>query len=134
MTKGALMIDLFNHLKFDAWVVGNHEFDWGVEPFTNALAKSAMPVLAANMLDPGKSQADDPRNPFAKLRPYILKEFEGIKIAIVGVTTPGMPFWFRPEFIRGFEFEHSVEAVRRAVAGAKPRRCEGNRARRATWD
>ena len=27
--KGALMIDLLNHLEYDAWVVGNHEFDWG---------------------------------------------------------------------------------------------------------
>ena len=32
--KGALMIDLLNHLKYDAWVVGNHEFDWGMERFT----------------------------------------------------------------------------------------------------
>ena len=28
--KGELMIDLFNHLKYDAWVIGNHEFDWGM--------------------------------------------------------------------------------------------------------
>ena len=42
------MIELFNHLKYDAWVIGNHEFDWGMEPFTNALQKSAMPVLGAN--------------------------------------------------------------------------------------
>jgi 2',3'-cyclic-nucleotide 2'-phosphodiesterase (5'-nucleotidase family) len=26
--KGELMIDLFNHLKYDAWVIGNHEFDF----------------------------------------------------------------------------------------------------------
>ena len=30
-SKGELMIDLFNHLEYDAWVVGNHEFDWGIE-------------------------------------------------------------------------------------------------------
>jgi 2',3'-cyclic-nucleotide 2'-phosphodiesterase/3'-nucleotidase len=47
-----------------------------------------------------------------------VKEFGGIKIAIIGVTTPGMPFWFRPEFIRGLDFEHSVEPVRRAIASA----------------
>src|SRR5690242_3379705 len=45
--KGELMIDLFNHVKYDAWIIGNHEFDWGIETFTNALQKSAMPVLAA---------------------------------------------------------------------------------------
>ena len=117
-TNGGLMIDLFNHLKFDAWIVGNHEFDWGIENFANAVAKSAMPVLAANMsLD--EKPTGDSQNPFAKLRPYTLKEFDGIKIAIIGVTTPGMPFWFRPEFIHGFKFEHSVEPVRRAIASAR---------------
>src|SRR5437016_2043414 len=45
--KGALMIDLLNHLEYDAWVVGNHEFDWGMECFEHALQQSNMPVLAA---------------------------------------------------------------------------------------
>src|SRR5947208_9546742 len=69
-TNGALMIDLFNHLKYDAWIVGNHEFDWGVEPFMNALTKSKMPVLAANMSMEGKSSGEilDSGNPFAKVR------------------------------------------------------------------
>src|SRR4029453_14357918 len=35
--NGELMIDLFNHLKYDARVIGNNEFDWGMQPFTNAL-------------------------------------------------------------------------------------------------
>src|SRR5881394_1274445 len=52
--KGELMIDLFNHLKYDAWIVGNHEFDWGIETFINAVGKSEMPVLAANMSMEGK--------------------------------------------------------------------------------
>ena len=77
-----------------------------------------MPVLAANMSMDEKPSGDS-QNQFAKLRPYILKEFDGIKIAIIGVTTPGMPFWFRSEFIRGFNFEHSVEPVRRAIASAR---------------
>src|SRR3954470_1628499 len=46
-SKGDLMIDLFNHLRYDAWVVGNHEFDWGIDPFVHALQNSKMPVLAA---------------------------------------------------------------------------------------
>src|SRR5437773_3603883 len=32
-TRGEVMIDLFNHLEYDAWIIGNHEFDWGIEPF-----------------------------------------------------------------------------------------------------
>jgi 5'-nucleotidase / UDP-sugar diphosphatase len=118
-TNGSLMIDLFNYLKYDAWIVGNHEFDWGVETFLSAVANSKMPVLAANMSIEGRPSGQILGGPLAKVHPYILKELDGIRIAIIGITTPGMPFWFRPEFIRGFEFEHSVEAVRRAIASAK---------------
>ena len=118
-TNGTLMIDLFNHLKYDAWIVGNHEFDWGVETFASAVAKSEMPVLAANMSIEGKVSGDIAAKPFTKIQPYILKEIDGITIAIVGITTPGMQFWFRPEFIRGFDFQHAVEPVRRALAKAK---------------
>lgn len=119
--KGALMIDLLNHLEYDAWVVGNHEFDWGMECFERVLQQSNMPVLAANMLMDGKLAGEfpDAKHPFAKIQPFILKEIAGIKIAIVGITTPGMPFWLWPEFTRGLDFRHPVEPVRRAIASAK---------------
>jgi 5'-nucleotidase / UDP-sugar diphosphatase len=119
--KGALMIDLLNHLEYDAWVVGNHEFDWGMECFESVLQQSNMPVLAANMLMDGKLAGEfpDAKHPFAKIQPFILKEIAGIKIAIVGITTPGMPFWLWPEFTRGLDFRHPVEPVRRAIASAK---------------
>src|SRR5437667_307474 len=59
-SKGELMIDLFNHLGYDAWVVGNHEFDWGVEPFHQALQRSRMPVLAVNTMLEGKTAGEFP--------------------------------------------------------------------------
>ena len=119
--KGELMIDLFNHLRYDAWIVGNHEFDWGIETFLNALQRSAMPVLAANTLLNGKPAggSSESEHPFAKIQPLIIKEIAGIKLAIIGVTTPGMPFWLGPEFTRGIEFQNPVEPVRRAIANAR---------------
>ena len=119
--KGELMIDLFNHLNYDAWIVGNHEFDWGIETFIDALQRSTMPVLAANTVLNGKpaGASSDLQHPFAKIQPLIVKEIAGIKLAIIGVTTPGMPFWFVPEFTRGIEFQHPVEPVRRAITRAK---------------
>src|SRR5438067_12777825 len=75
-SKGELMIDLFNHLKYDAWVIGNHEFDWGIEPFEHALQRSTMPVLATNTLLEGKPAGEfsDAKNLFARIQSYILKE------------------------------------------------------------
>ena len=120
-SKGEVMIDLFNHLKYDAWIVGNHEFDWGLETFAHALERSTMPVLAANTAIDGKPAGliSDSKNPLGRIHPYVMKEFSGIKVAVIGVTTPGMPFWHRPEFIRGLEFQHPVAPVRRAIARAK---------------
>src|SRR2546421_4279598 len=118
--KGELMIDLFNHLQYDAWVIGNHEFDWGIEPFTNALRKSAMPVLGANTWVDGKPAGSSPdsQHPFAQVQPFITKEIAGIKVAIIGITTPGMSFWLPREFTVGIDFQHPVEPVRRAITKA----------------
>src|SRR5438552_10423317 len=118
--KGELMIDLFNHLKYDAWIAGNHEFDWGIETFINALQRSTMKVLAANTVLDGKAAGacSDLQHPFAKIQPLIVKEIAGIKLAIIGVTTPGMPYWLPSEFTRGIEFQNPVEPVRRAIRRA----------------
>src|SRR6266404_7598549 len=120
-SKGELMIDLFNYLKYDAWIIANHEFDWGMEPFEQALLRSTMPVLAANTALEGKPAGEfsDVKHPFAKIHPLILKEIAGIKLAIVGVTTPGMSFWLRPELTRGIAFQYILEPVRRAITMAK---------------
>ena len=119
--RGRMMIDFFNLLRYDAWIVGNHEFDWGIEPFLRAVERSEMPVLAANTLLEGTAAGDfpDARHPFAKIQPFILKEVAGIRLAIVGLTTPGMPFWFLPRFIEGIEFQNPVEPARRAIRQAR---------------
>src|SRR6266581_1248646 len=119
--KGELMIDLFNYLQYDAWIVGNHEFDWGIETFEQAVQRSTMPVLAANTVLEGRPAGGfaDAKHPFAKIQPFILKEIAGIKLAIIGVTTPGMTFWLRPEFTRGIDFQYPAASVRRAMARAK---------------
>src|SRR5713226_1197627 len=80
-----------------------------------------MPVLAANTLLEGKPAGEfaDAKHPFARIQPFILKEIAGIKLAIIGVTTPGMPFWLRPEFSRGIDFQYPVQPVRRAIMSAK---------------
>ena len=119
-SKGELMIDLFNHVNYDAWIIGNHEFDWGTETFVQTLQRSTMPVLAANTVLEGRPAGEfsDAKHPFAKVQPFILKDIAGIKLAIIGVTTPGMTFWLRPEFTRGIEFQYPIEPVRRAIARA----------------
>ena len=117
LTQGQAMIRGFNHMAYDAWIIGNHEFDWGVEAVHGALNASAMPVLCANSVLDGKpaGQLDEAGNPLARIQPYIIKELAGFKIGVVGVTTPGMPYWFHDDLLRGFVFTDPVEPVRQAL-------------------
>src|SRR5438045_5278680 len=80
-----------------------------------------MPGLGAKKIMEGKSPGEfsDTKHPLAKIQPSILKEIAGIKLAIIGITTPGMSFWLPREFTRGIDFQQPVEPVRRAIVRAK---------------
>ena len=68
-TRGATMIRCLNALGYDAWVVGNHEFDWGPAAFAESVKDSAMPVLSGNMLLDGRPPAEAAGTPLSRLRP-----------------------------------------------------------------
>ena len=94
--------------------------------FTNSVQKSAMPVLGANTAFDGKpaGSSSDSQHPFAKIQPLIVKEIEGIKVAIIGITTPGMSFWLPREFTVGIDFQlvfhHHRKQLLRAVQRPTP--------------
>lgn len=116
-TKGEIMMRCMNQMRYDAWVPGNHEFDSGIEPFHAAVAASSMPVLSANALLEGypAGAAGAAGGPLAKISPHLLKEVDGFKIGIIGITTPHLTYWFPDEFLNGFEAIDPIEPVRRAI-------------------
>jgi 2',3'-cyclic-nucleotide 2'-phosphodiesterase/3'-nucleotidase len=110
-THGSLMIQLLNALNYDAWVVGNHEFDWGIDTFADAVKLSAMPVLSGNSrVEDG---AADGR--FRNLRPYVVKEIAGFRLVFIGLTTPGLPDWLPPENLCGFAVLDPLESLGRLM-------------------
>jgi len=48
-SQGRMMIDLFNKLNYDDWVMGNHEFDWGLNVVADAAQRSKMPIITGNV-------------------------------------------------------------------------------------
>ena len=112
--QGATMIRCLNALAYDAWVVGNHEFDWGMAPFVDSVGLSTMPVLSGNSLIEGKAVGTLPESigPLARLRPWLLKEVAGFRLAFIGLTTPALATWLPPENLQGFEALDPVEALR----------------------
>jgi 2',3'-cyclic-nucleotide 2'-phosphodiesterase (5'-nucleotidase family) len=124
-TRGATMIRCFNALAYDAWVIGNHDFDWGLEALVDCVTLSAMPVLAGNAMLGGKpvGQLDAAVGPLARMRPWLVKEVAGFRIAVVSLTTPALATWLPPEDRPGFELLDPVESLHgllREVSAQKP--------------
>ncbi len=111
--EGALMVKLLNKLNYDAWVLGNHDFDWGIEPAQAAVRNSQMPVLGANLNIDGKpaGSLNGDSHPFANVAPYTIKKVAGFRIGILGLTTPGLPYWLRPEMLEGIQALDPAEAT-----------------------
>jgi len=122
-TQGKIMTDCLNHLDYDAWVLGNHEFDWGVEAVHAAVEHSAMPVLVANGDFEGHQAWVEDQRDRSRVLPYVIREVGGYRVALIGMTTPGMPNWFLPELLGGFEAHDPLpvfDKVLREVEAQKP--------------
>ncbi|MDQ0206015.1 bifunctional metallophosphatase/5'-nucleotidase [Alkalicoccobacillus murimartini] len=102
------LIRAANLLDYDASVLGNHEFNFGLNTLNKAVKDSSFPWLAANIVNRETKQCY-----FG--RPYIVKEFEGVKVAILGLTTQYIPNWEDPHHIEGLEFEDCVESAKKWV-------------------
>lgn len=117
MTGGLMMVRALNHLRYDAWVWGNHEFDWGADNLERCAAAAEMPILAGNIS--GSRPAIT-----GKLRPYIIKDCDGVRVAVIGLDTPGIPNWSRPWLIQNLVFEQSSASLRRILPEVKRQRAD----------
>jgi 5'-nucleotidase/UDP-sugar diphosphatase len=105
--KGKSSIELMNAMQFDAMVVGNHEFDYGQKVLRERLREARFPVLGANVKGlPG-------------LKPYIIKEIQGVRVAIIGVVTADTPTSTHPRNVAGLKFAPPAAAVARCLKGLK---------------
>ena len=116
MTTGEANIKLMNAVGYDIATMGNHEFDYGMERFFELSKMANFPYVSCNFNKGGELQ-------FA---PYVIKEFDGVKIAFVGISTPktltsSTPKYFQDEngnFIYGFFEDETGEGLYNAVQKA----------------
>ncbi|QCF26932.1 5'-nucleotidase C-terminal domain-containing protein [Hydrocarboniclastica marina] len=87
--KGEADAELMNLICFDAFALGNHEFDGsdeGLKAFLDELGEGGCntPVLAANV----KPEVGTPLAPTAEddyIKPYVVKDVDGQKVGIIGI-------------------------------------------------
>jgi 2',3'-cyclic-nucleotide 2'-phosphodiesterase / 3'-nucleotidase len=108
------MMLAMNYLKYDAMAVGNHEYNYGLKNLGKARSEARFPWLSANT----NTLPNSGRKAFA---PYIVKEVDGVKVGIVGITTPAIPGWEKPENYKGYTFLDGRAAAQSAVDDLRAR-------------
>ena len=117
LSKGEYIIDIMNKLGYDVATPGNHEFDYGMDQFNKLVEKADFEYISCNFVDKDG-------NPV--LKPYVIKEADGVKIAFVGISTPktittSTPTYFQDgegNYIFGFLQDETGEKLYTAVQNA----------------
>lgn len=102
------LFDVMEYLQFDATVVGNHEFNFGIPYLDLRISQTSIPVLGGSVYTAGTLE------PY--YTPYIIRNIGGVQVGIVGLTTPGSAVWDRPRTQGIVDFGDGVEAAARFVA------------------
>ena len=100
-----------NYMGYDAQAFGNHDIETGHNCYDKWNREVKCPILAANMINA------ETGNPYTN--PYKIIEREGVKIAILGMTTPAVPNWLSESLWSGIRFEEMVSCTRRWVKTIK---------------
>ncbi|MGM0406719.1 MAG: bifunctional metallophosphatase/5'-nucleotidase [Bacteroidota bacterium] len=95
---------VMNHLDYDAATIGNHDIEAGHDVYDKLVQEFDFPWLAANAINTSTGK------PYFK--PYTMINKKGVKIAVLGLITPGIPKWLPEELWEGIEFTDMVESAK----------------------
>ncbi len=111
--KGAQMIDAWNLVGLDYATFGNHEFDFGPDVLRERMKESRFKWIAANVIDKKTGK------PFGDAAPYVVREFEGVKVGIFGLVLPDTKTTSRPG--PDVDFLNPCETARKVVRELRDR-------------
>lgn len=106
--RGQQMIDAWNFVGLDYATFGNHEFDFGPEVLRERIKESKFTWLAANVVDQHSGK------PFGGAQPFVIREFEGVKVGILGLVLPETKSTSRPG--PNIDFLDPCETAKRIIA------------------
>jgi 2',3'-cyclic-nucleotide 2'-phosphodiesterase/3'-nucleotidase len=101
------MMLVMSALNYDAMAVGNHEYNFGLKVLEKARNEAKFPWLSANTYKSGTEKTH--------YQPYLIKEVAGVRVGILGLTTPGIPNWENKPNYEGLEFREPLTEAKKWV-------------------
>ncbi len=96
-----------DYMEYDAFVLGNHEFDYGLDYLNRQIEMTSTPIIGANMF---YHDSDEPA-----YKPYVIREVNGLEVGILGLNTPGTAVWNRSRVEGEIDFHDGTEVASRFV-------------------
>lgn len=110
------MFMVFNQMKYDAIVLGNHEFNFGTDFLKKAIGANKN-VLSANTLSSKTGKT------WSAIRPYVIREVmvggEPVRVGIIGMTTPAVPDFESTKHYEGLRFADQITTAKQLVQEMK---------------
>ncbi len=101
------LVSAMNAMAYDVFVPGNHDFDYGLALLKRLKKQARFAFVAANAID---VKTKKPR-----WESYVIKEVNGVRIGIIGLSSPGIPGWLPKDNWKGLQFDGSIETVSRLM-------------------
>ena len=101
---GRPVIELMQQIGFDAMVVGNHEFDWGLPVITRYFGAGGVEpianfaLLGANIYEHAREGLPE------RVEPYAIFQRGQLTIGVIGTIGYGLERTIATEFVEGFSF------------------------------
>lgn len=99
---------IYNYLQYDVVCIGNHDIEPGHSVYDKLVDEMDMPMLGANVID---NESGEPY-----FQPYQVIDREGVKIVVLGITTPAIPTWLPEKIWSGMHFEDMVLTAQKWVS------------------
>jgi len=106
--RGSQMIEAWNTAGIDYATFGNHEFDFGPAVLIDRMKESRFGWVAANVIDRKTGKT------FGGAEPFVIREFEGVKVGIFGLVLPETKITSRPG--PDVDFLNSCEVAKKVVS------------------
>lgn len=106
-TKPNLAARVFNYMNYDAATIGNHDIEAGPTVYRAIERELKMPWMAANAIN---TKTGKPA--FA---PYTIITRKGVKVAVIGLTSPGIPHWLPKAFWPDMYFDDMITTAKQWV-------------------
>ena len=115
-TYGLAMIEALNASNIDCFVLGNHEFDWGIEKIaayadgdlTNGEAN--FPFLGANIYLKGTTTRPD------WIDAYVIVEQDGVKVGIIGIMGEDQESDILTRYVEAYDFVDPISIIASTAA------------------